>query len=149
MKIFLATDHAGFDLKENIKGYLLSKGYQVEDCGAFEFVSGDDYPDLIKNAALQVSRDIHSLGIIFGRSGAGEAIVANKIIGIRAITGYNDENVKLAREHNDANVLSLGSDFMNLNKARELVDLFLNTSFSDEARHVRRIEKIAKIERES
>jgi ribose 5-phosphate isomerase B len=146
MKIYLATDHAGFELKEKIKTYLLEKKYAVEDCGALEFISGDDYPDLIKAAALKVAQNFGSLGIIFGKSGAGEAIVANKVIGIRAIMGFNEENVRLAREHNDANILSLGSEFISAEKARKLVEVFLGTPFSNEERHVRRIEKISEIE---
>jgi ribose 5-phosphate isomerase B len=148
MKIFLASDHAGFELKEDIKLFLTGKQYDVEDCGALNFVAGDDYPDLIKGAALKVVQNFGSFGIVFGKSGAGEAIVANKVIGVRAVTGFNTENVKLAREHNDANVLSLGSEFVNSGKAKELIEIFLNTPFSDEERHVRRIGKISQIESE-
>ena len=146
MKIYLATDHAGFNLKENIKKYLLSKSLDVEDMGAFEFNLDDDYPDFIAKLGEKVSNDTSSSGIIFGKSGAGEAIVANKFKNVRAILGFSEGNVKLSRQHNNANVLSLGSDFVSLVEAKKLVDIFLNTSFSNEKKHKRRIEKIGQIE---
>lgn len=146
MKIYLGTDHAGFELKEKIKSYLQESGYDVEDCGAFSFDKDDDYPDFIVKAAEGVSKDPTAKGIIFGKSGAGECIVANKIKGIRAILGFSKENVELARLHNDANVLSLGNAFVNEETAKQLIKLFLETPFSNEERHMRRIEKIKKIE---
>ena len=147
MKVYLGSDHAGFELKEEIKSYLQENGYEVEDCGAFTFDKNDDYPDFIGRAATGVAFDPLSKGIVFGKSGAGECIVANKIKGIRAILGFNKENVKLSRLHNDANILSLGSAFVNDELAKELVELFLETPFSNEERHKRRIDKITKIER--
>jgi ribose 5-phosphate isomerase B len=146
MKIFLATDHAGFEIKETVKAYLLNESYEVEDCGAFNFEPHDDYPDFIKIAAIKTSQTEGSFGIVFGKSGAGEAIVANKIKGIRAILGFNEENVRLSREHNNANVLSLGSKFINEEKAKVLCNLFIKTPFSNEDRHIRRIKKITQIE---
>lgn len=146
MKTYLGTDHAGFELKEKIKSFLLQKGFEVEDCGAFEFDKNDDYPDFISKAAIRVSQDSSSFGIVFGKSGAGECIVANKIKGIRAILGFSKENVQLSRLHNDANVLSLGSSFVNEELAKELVIIFLETKFTNEERHVRRINKIKGIE---
>lgn len=148
MKVYLASDHAGFTLKEKVKSYLQKQGYKVEDCGAFQFDKADDYPDFISKAAVSVSKGPSSRGIVFGKSGAGEAVVANKIKGIRAFLGINEENVRLAREHNDVNVLSLGSAFVTKEKAYELVKLFLETPFSGEERHRRRIEKIKTIEAE-
>jgi len=147
MKVYLATDHAGFELKEEIKSYLLEKGFAVEDCGAFEFDKNDDYPDFIAKAAIGASKDPNSKGIVFGKSGAGECIVANKIKGVRAILGFNKENVELSRLHNNANVLSLGNAFINEDLAKELVKVFLETPFSYEERHKRRINKISAIER--
>ena len=149
MKVYLGSDHAGFELKEEIKSYLQENGYEVEDCGAFTFDKNDDYPDFIAKAAINVSKNPNSKGIVFGKSGAGECIVANKIKGIRAILGFNKENVKLSRLHNDANILSLGSAFVNDELAKELVELFLETPFSNEERHKRRIDKITKIENET
>ncbi len=146
MKIYLASDHAGFDLKESVKSYLSSKKLEVEDCGNYQKIEDDDYPDWISEAADKVSIEPGSVGIVFGKSGEGEAIVANKFKNIRAVIGFNPENVKLTREHNDANILCLGSQFISPELARELVDIFLNTSFSNEERHVRRINKINVIE---
>lgn len=148
MKVYLAADHAGFELKEKIKEYLQKQKYEVEDCGAFQFDKADDYPDFIGKAAVGVSKDPSSRGIVFGKSGAGEVIVANKIKGIRAFLGINEENVKLAREHNDVNVLSLGGAFITEEQAYELAKLFLETPFSNEERHKRRIEKVKTIEAE-
>ena len=146
MRVYLGADHAGFELKEKIKSYLVENGYEIEDCGAFSFDKDDDYPDFIANAALGVSKNTDSKGVVFGKSGAGECIVANKIKGIRAILGFNKENVELSRLHNDANVLSLGSAFTNDDLAKELVKIFLDTPFSNEERHSRRIAKIKKLE---
>lgn len=145
MKIYLASDHAGFELKEKIKDYLL-KDHEVIDEGAFSFEKDDDYPDFIAKAAESVSKDADSLGIIFGKSGAGEEIVANKFKNVRAVIGFSEENVRLARNDNDSNVLSLGSQFVNDSQALELVEVFLNTPFSNEDRHKRRLEKIKVIE---
>ncbi|MBI2594477.1 RpiB/LacA/LacB family sugar-phosphate isomerase [Candidatus Curtissbacteria bacterium] len=146
MKIYLATDHAGFEFKEKIKAFLQEKGYDVEDCGAFELNPIDDYPDFIVPAAKKVSQNPGSFGIVLGKSGAGECIVANKIKGIRAFLGVNEQNVRLAREHNNANVLSIGSEIVDEPTAKKLVELFLNTPFSNEERHKRRIEKIKQLE---
>ncbi len=149
MKVYLASDHAGLELKEKIKTYLGEKNYEVEDCGTFEFEKDDDYPDFVSAAAERVVKNEGSLGIVFGKSGAGEAIAANKIKGIRAALGFSRENVLLLRTHNDANVLALGSAFVNEEEAKELVDLFLETPFSGEERHKRRIRKIAELEGKS
>lgn len=146
MKIYLATDHAGFKLKEEIKTYVLSQNYDVEDCGAFSFEKDDDYPDFISKAAKKVSEDVNAKAIVFGKSGTGEAIVANKFKNVRAVLGFSEDNVRLSRQHNDANVLSFGSEFVDLEKAKVLIDIFLNTSFSNEERHARRVEEIKKIE---
>jgi ribose 5-phosphate isomerase B len=146
MKVYLATDHAGFELKEKIKSYLLEKGFEVEDCGAFEFDKNDDYPDFISKAAKKTSENPTSRGVILGKSGAGECIAANKVKKIRAVLGFNTENVRLAREHNDANILSLGSAFVDEELAKSLVNIFIATKFTNEERHVRRIEKIANME---
>src|SRR3989344_845320 len=127
MKVFLGTDHAGFELKEKIKSYLSENGYEVGDCGAFVFDKNDDYPDFIARAAIGVSKNTDSRGIVFGKSGAGECIVANKIKGIRCVLGFSKENIELSRLHNDANVLSLGSGFVNAELAKEMVKIFLET----------------------
>lgn len=146
MKVFLGTDHAGFDLKEHIKAFLKKEGHEVVDEGALVFDKADDYPDFIAKAARSVAATQDSFGIVFGKSGAGEAIVANKIPGIRAVLCFQPENAKLAREHNDANILSLGGGFITPQEAEEITKVFLETPFSNEERHKRRIEKIKKIE---
>lgn len=145
MIIYLASDHAGFELKEKIKVYL-SKDHDLRDEGALSFNKDDDYPMLISKAAQEVSKDPNSRAIVFGKSGNGEEIVANKFENVRAIEGFSKENVKLAREDNDANVLSLGSAFVDFEKARQLVEVFLNTPFSNIDRHKRRIGEIKKLE---
>jgi len=148
MKVYLATDHAGFAFKETIKAFLQAEGFDTEDCGSFSYQKDDDYPDFIVVAARNVADHPGSFGIVLGKSGAGECIVANKVKGVRAFLGVSEKNVLLAREHNDANVLSLGSDIVSEEDAKHLSRLFLQTPFSNEERHVRRIEKIKKIEEE-
>ncbi len=147
MKIFIATDHAGFEFKNQIKEFLLEKGYDVEDCGAHVFDKEDDYPDFISVAAEKVAKNPDAFGIVLGKSGAGEAIVANKINGIRAVLAVSEKNAMLAREHNDANVLSVGSEIVDHELAKKLIEIFLNTPFSNEERHLRRINKIKEIEK--
>ncbi|MBS3114630.1 RpiB/LacA/LacB family sugar-phosphate isomerase [Candidatus Woesearchaeota archaeon] len=146
-KIFLGADHAGFELKEHVKKYLLKSGMEVEDIGAHKFDSQDDYPDFIAPVAKKVAQNPDSKGIIFGASGQGEAIAANKIKGIRAALYYgsNMEILKLSRTHNNANILSLGAKFLTKEEAIEAVNAWLKTDFSNEARHIQRIKKINKI----
>lgn len=148
-KIFLGTDHAGFELKEEIKKYLQKSGYGVEDKGAFSFDKEDDYPDFIFKAAKEVAKNPSSKGIIFGGSGQGEAIVANKIKGVRAavFNCNNLEIVKLSKTHNDANILSIGARFVSKDVALKAVRLWLETDFSREERHKRRIRKIEDLEK--
>lgn len=148
MKVYLGTDHAGFELKQVMKAFLEEKGYEVVDCGAFSFDKDDDYPDFCGKAADGVASDPGSFGFVFGKSGTGEMVVANKVNGIRCGLAVNTENVKLAREHNDANMLSFGSAFATVEEMKELAILFIKTPFSQEERHKRRIEKIADIEDE-
>lgn len=149
MKIYIGSDHAGFELKEKINKYLVTLKYQTEDKGAFILDDNDDYPNFIKLVAEAVSLDKDSFGIILGGSGQGEQIVANKIDGIRAIEYYggNLEIIKLGREHNNANVLSLGARFVNEQEAFEAVKIFLETKFSEETRHKRRLGQINTIEK--
>lgn len=142
--IYIGSDHAGYELKEKIKIFLKDLDYEVIDKGAFHFDNEDDYPDYIIPVAKAVASDKDSFGIILGGSGQGEAIVANKIDGIRAIEYYenNIEIIKLGREHNDANILSIGARFVNEEEAKVAVKLFLDTKFSGEERHERRLNKI-------
>ena len=146
-KIFLGADHAGFELKQYVKKYILKLGMKVEDLGVHKFDYQDDYPDFIVPVAKKVAQNPNSIGIIFGASGQGEAIAANKIKGVRAALYYgsNMEIVKLSRTHNNANILSLGAKFLTKQEATEAVNAWLKTDFSSEARHIRRIKKINKI----
>lgn len=149
MDIFIGADHAGYDLKEKIKEWLAERGYRLQDMGAFRRDDGDDYPDMIKEVAKKVSTTPHAMGIVLGHSGQGEAIVANKFKGVRAAVYYGgpEEIVSLSREHNDANVLSLGASFLDDETTHRVVLIWLDTKFSAEPRHTRRIEKIGRIEK--
>ncbi|MEA1929343.1 MAG: RpiB/LacA/LacB family sugar-phosphate isomerase [Patescibacteria group bacterium] len=145
MKIYLAADHAGFELKEGVKKWFKELGYQVYDEGAFEYDEQDDYPDFIKIVGKQVSSaPDDSKAIIFGGSGQGEAIVANRFSGVRAIVyaGGDRQPLVLSRTHNNANVLSIGAHFVDLAEALEVIQTWLAVDFPGEERHLRRIEKI-------
>ncbi len=145
--IYLASDHAGFELKNTIIEHLKGLDMEVEDCGAHTFDQNDDYPDFCHPCAVKVAENPGSMGIVLGMSGNGEAIVANKVKGIRAAHYYggHEELVKLAREHNNANMLALGAKFMSPEEVERAVDLFIETGFEG-GRHQRRIEKIDKLE---
>jgi ribose 5-phosphate isomerase B len=142
--IYIGSDHAGYELKEKLKIFLKELGHQVSDKGAYKLDNQDDYPDFIVPVAEAVSHDENSFGIILGGSGQGEAMSANKIEGVRATEYYggDPEIVKISRMHNDANILSLGARFVTEEEAREVVTLFLDTKFSKEKRHIRRINKM-------
>ena len=147
--VYLASDHAGFELKEKVKEFFKKEGYEVEDCGAYKYDKDDDYPDFISKAAQAVSNDPqNSKAIILGGSGQGEAIVANKFPNVRAAVYYGKvlEIPKLTREHNDSNILSLGARFLTDEEAFAAVKLFLQTPFSKDPRHLRRIDKIRNYE---
>lgn len=153
MKIYIASDHAGFELKEALIDHLRLKGIDVEDMGPHEFDRNDDYPDFIYPCALRVAESrsqgkLDILGIVIGASGQGEAIVANKVKGARAALYYggNLDIVRKSKTHNSANMLSLGASFLSEKEAKEAVDLWLNTRFSGEERHERRIGKITRID---
>ena len=143
MKIHLATDHAGLELKEKVKLYLSDLNYEVIDHGAYEYDALDDYPDFIFPCAKAVSNDPESKGIILGGSGQGEAMAANRVKGVRAAVFYNgpDEIIKLSRQHNNANILSLGARFMSEEEMYKAIEVWLSTDF-ESGRHQRRIEKL-------
>ncbi|MES2059615.1 MAG: RpiB/LacA/LacB family sugar-phosphate isomerase [Patescibacteria group bacterium] len=147
MKIYFASDHAGFELKEKLIIFVRDLGYEAVDKGASALNLDDDYPDFIALAASEVSKDKEAKGIILGGSGEGEAMVANRFPNVRAVAWYGEsmDIIKLSREHNDANVLSIGARFVDEENAKEAVKLWLETSFSGDARHVRRIKKIERI----
>jgi ribose 5-phosphate isomerase B len=144
MKIYIGSDHAGYELKEKLKTYLIDLGYELEDKGPFNLNEEDDYPDFIKPVAEAVSIDTESKGVIIGGSGQGEAICANRVKGIRASVyyGHSLDMVKITRQHNNANIISLGARFMNDDEAKEAVKTFLETKFSGENKHNRRIGKL-------
>jgi ribose 5-phosphate isomerase B len=156
MKIFIGSDHAGFVLKEIIKNDLTAGGHEVEDKGALEYNEGDDYPDFIIPVAQAISADPANVkGIVIGGTGQGEAICANKFKGVRAAVWYGpgrqlasdtEKVVELSREHNDANILSIGARFVTEEEALEAVHRWLSEPFSGDERHKRRIEKIAAVE---
>ena len=143
MIIHIATDHAGLELKEKVKSYLSKLDYEVIDHGAYEYDALDDYPDFIFPCAKAVSNDLNSKGIILGGSGQGEAMAANRVKGVRAAVFYNgpDEIIKLSRQHNDANILSLGARFMSDQEMYKIIELWLSADF-ESGRHKRRIEKL-------
>lgn len=150
MKIHIATDHAGLDLKDNLTQYLTEQGHEVVDHGAYQYDPQDDYPGFVIAAAEAVAEDwrsgAQSLGVVFGGSGNGEQIAANKVRGIRAALVWSIETAKLARQHNDANVISIGARQHQEQEVFELVDAFIAEPFTDEERHVRRIGQIADYE---
>ena len=141
--VLIAGDHAGVALKEEMQPVIEGLGYAVEDLGPEEVIEGDDYPDYMHALAKRV-RDERCPGIIFGGSGQGEAIVCNRYVGVRAAVYYggSEDIIRLSREHNDANVLSLGARFLTQNEAQNAIELWLQTDFSETERHVRRIAKI-------
>lgn len=140
--IYLGTDHGGYKLKEEIKNWLIENHTKVKDLGAYSFDPEDDYPDFIIPVAKRVASDPSSLGIIIGRSGNGEVIAANKIKGARAALCLNEEMANKAKQHNNANILSLGADYITQDVAKKIVKVFIKTPFSNEERHVRRLKKI-------
>ena len=141
MRIYIASDHAGFELKSALIPYIGSLGHEVEDMGAEKLDPEDDYPVFIGPCAQKVAQDVGSFGIILGGSGQGEAMAANREKGVRAAVYYGGDRslVSLAREHNDANILSLGARFISEEEGKEAVRVFLETPFSNAARHARRI----------
>lgn len=143
MIIHLASDHAGFTHKEALKAYLTEQGLEVVDHGALELVSDDDYPDFVVPAAVAVAKDQDSMAIVFGGSGEGEAMAANRINGVRATVYYGGpaDILTLSREHNAANMLSIGARFVSIEDTIEAVRVWLETPFSNDERHVRRLNK--------
>ncbi len=149
MKILLAADHAGYALKNTIKEYLVSEGFTVEDMGAHTLVPDDNYPEIMLPVAMRILNDSSDTrAIIFGKSGNGEAIICNRLPGVRAAVyhGKNLEAVRLSREHNDANVLSIGAHFVDEEEAKLAVQLFISTPFSNDPRHIKRNDMLDTIE---
>jgi ribose 5-phosphate isomerase B len=146
MKIYIASDHAGFALKAELVPFLSARGFEVFDCGPDEYRHDDDYPDYVSLVAEKISEHPHALvkGIVIGHSGQGEAMVANRFPRVRAAVFYGGPKhvLTLSREHNNANILSLGAHFLTTYEAKTAVLLWLSTDFSKEERHIRRIAEI-------
>lgn len=153
-KVYISSDHAGYQLKEELKPLMTKLGFEVIDKGPFIFDESDDYPDFVKLVAKEISMSPSDFGIIIGASGQGEAIVANRFKNVRAVVYYGGKSyqkdisgnklglITSTRNHNDANILSLGARFLTERRAEKAVKLFLQTPFSKEERHLRRIRKI-------
>ena len=146
MRIQIGSDHAGLEFKAKLTAHLQSQGHQVTDHGPHSFDPLDDYPEFCIPAALATAKDPGSFGIVLGGSGNGEQMAANKVKGVRAALVWSVEIAKLARQHNDANVISLGGRMHDEKLCLELVDTFLSTPFSNDERHIRRIGLISKYE---
>ncbi len=146
MRVHVASDHAAWEMFQDLLAFLASQGYDVVDHGAHVRDPEDDYPVFILRAAAAVAADPGSMGVVLGGSGNGEAMAANKVRGIRAALCYTDETARLAREHNDAQVMSLGGRMTTLEEARTMVRTFLTTPFSGVERHQRRIDMVSAFE---
>ena len=146
MRIHIGSDHAGLVFKNELIEHLVSKGHDVTDHGPYEFDALDDYPDFCIPTAQAVSQDPSSLGIVLGGSGNGEQIAANKVKGIRAALVWSVETAQLAREHNNANVISVGQRLHDAQLVKDLIDTFIATPFPGDERHQRRLNKISHFE---
>lgn len=146
MRVYLGSDHAGFELKQHLVQWLLTAGYEVVDLGADTYVPDDDYPAYCINAATRTVADPGSLGVVVGGSGNGEQISANKVTGVRAALAWSEETARLARAHNDANVVAIGARMHTMDEAVAIVTTFLQTPFSGEERHERRIGQVTAYE---
>jgi ribose 5-phosphate isomerase B len=146
MRVYVGSDHAGFELKNALVSHLTKAGHDVVDCGPASYDPDDDYPPFCIDTAQRVVADVGSLGIVLGGSGNGEQIAANKVAGVRAALAYNLETAQLARQHNDANVLGLGARMHTETEAAAIVDAFLGTPFSHDPRHHRRIDMVTAYE---
>ena len=146
MRLHIGSDHAGPELKNELLAHLVNNGHDVTDHGPYEYDALDDYPDFCIPAAQAVAKDAASLGIVIGGSGNGEQIAANKVEGIRAVLAWSIETAKLGKEHNNANVVAIGGRMHSIAECKAIIDAFIATPFSNDERHIRRINKIAKFE---
>lgn len=151
MRIHVATDHAGLEFSQQLQQHLRDQGHEVIDHGPSEYDALDDYPSFCINAALGVARDeragVDALGVVFGGSGNGEQMAANKVEGIRAALVWNESTAVLAREHNNANVISIGARQHTVDEAIRFIDVFISTPFPGDERHLRRIAQLGEYER--
>ena len=148
MRVHIGGDHAAFELHQELLSFLEAEGHEVVDHGPFEYDAVDDYPVFVLRAAEGVAANPGSRGIVLGGSGNGEQMAANKVEGIRAALCYTTELAQLAREHNDAQVISIGGRMQSVEEAKEMVRVFLGTDFTGEERHQRRIDMVTRYERE-
>ena len=146
MRVYLGSDHAGYELKTHLLSQLAGHGYELVDIGPHSYDPEDDYPAYCLATGVQVVADPGSLGVVIGGSGNGEQIAANKVPGVRAALAWNTETAQLAREHNDANVVAIGARQHTLDEATALVQAFLSATFSGNPRHARRIAQVAEYE---
>lgn len=146
MRVYLGSDHAGYELKNHLVEWLESAGYDPVDCGPHVFDAQDDYPPFCLRAAERTAADSESLGIVIGGSGNGEQIAANKVRGVRCALAWSEQTAALGREHNAANVVSIGARMHSTDEAVKFVETFLNTHYSGEDRHTRRIEMLSAYE---
>ncbi|MGK5742335.1 ribose-5-phosphate isomerase [Micromonospora sp. URMC 103] len=147
MRVYLGSDHAGYELKVHLASYLANQGYEVVDVGPHVFDPDDDYPVFCFHTGDRVVADAGSLGVVIGGSGNGEQIAANKIAGVRAALAWSVETAQLARQHNDANIVAVGARQHTLDEASAIVEAFLTTPFSGNERHARRIAQVAAYEK--
>ncbi|NGM13478.1 ribose-5-phosphate isomerase [Verrucosispora sp. WMMA2044] len=147
MRVYLGSDHAGFELKVHLANHLAKQGYEVVDIGPHAYDPEDDYPAFCLHAGTRVVADPGSLGVVIGGSGNGEQIASNKVAGVRSALAWNVETAQLGRQHNDANVVAVGARQHTLDEATAIVEAFLTTSFSGSDRHARRIAQVAEYER--
>lgn len=143
MRVHLGCDHAGYELVQHLAGHLSAAGHEVVDHGPTAFDAADDYPPFCMRAAQAVVDDPRSLGVVVGGSGNGEQMAANKVVGVRAALAWSLETARLARQHNDANVVSVGARMHSTDEAAAIVEAFLAEPFSGEARHQRRIDQMS------
>ncbi|MCG5445862.1 ribose-5-phosphate isomerase [Micromonospora sp. NIE79] len=147
MRVYLGSDHAGFELKVHLANHLAMQGYDVVDVGPHSYDPDDDYPTFCLHTGDRVVADETGLAVVIGGSGNGEQIAANKVAGVRAALAWSVETAQLARQHNDANVVAIGARQHTLDEATGIVEAFLNTPFSGNERHARRITQVAEYER--
>lgn len=142
MRIHIGSDHAGLELKNELVSYLQGKGHEVTDHGPHQYDALDDYPDFCIPAAEATAKDPSSLGIVLGGSGNGEQMAANKVCCVRSALAWSVETAKLAREHNNANVVAVGGRMHSIDECKAIIDAFIETPFSNDERHIRRINKV-------
>lgn len=145
MKIYLGSDHGGFEMKEELKRWLQEKGWHGADLGAPRLEEGDDFVDYAMAVAEFVQRDPDAMGVVLCRNGVGVSIVANRYSGIRCVLGFDKKQVEKARKDDDVNCLALPADYIDLKKAKELIEVFMKTKFSDESKYQRRVAKLGMV----